>query len=145
MQLPASVAVLGKVLDIQYVTNGEIRKTSFPDFALCSGPDRKTLWLWPFPKKRSARQPDQVKGAAKIRESWSELEADTVYEARPPLGKTVERLGTIKTIGYRSDKWTGTNRDYQHEYESAPVIYRSGNVFRIRGGSQRVTPRGIVG
>jgi hypothetical protein len=145
VKLPASVAILGEGLDMTYVDGSEKKLTKLHGYAVCAGVDGRTLWIWPYPKRESAKSPDQVKRAAKLFESWSGLEAGTVNEGRPRLGPTVERLGRIKSIGYRSNKWTGKSQDYQHEYESAPVLVRSGEVYRVSGGKQRVTPRGIVG
>jgi hypothetical protein len=49
-------------------------------------------------------------------------------------------------IGYRSDKWDGNKEtDYEHEYKSHPQLVQAGEVYRISGGKQRVTPDGITG
>ena len=145
MRLPSSVAILGKGLDLTYEVDGKLMKMSLKGLTISGDIDKRTVWIWASPARASRRTLAQVPRARKLREDWSLLEADEVLEATPRVGKKTTRLGTMRTIGYRSDKWSGKATDYEHSYSSSPVLEQSGDVLRIRGGNQRVTPRGITG
>jgi hypothetical protein len=53
--------------------------------------------------------------------------------------------GRVVSIAYRSDKWTGTLKDYEHECKSRIQLYQAGDVYVISGGKLRVAPSGIQG
>lgn len=145
MKLPDSVALLGGGLDLTFESKGKVYEMELRGLALSASPDRRTLWLWPRPKKPTRVSVSEFPRAAELRRAWSQLKPDEVLVARPRLGKSVVKLGRVLSIGYRSDKWTGTNDDYQHNFSAPPILERSGQVLRLRGGKLRVTPDGIRG
>lgn len=144
-RVPASLAELGDGLDITYVADGKSFKLNLHGLVVGGAPDKKTIWIVPKPVGRSRKSLDSVKASAKLRKSWSALEPDEdVKKIKARDGKP-ERLGLVKAIGYRSDKWSGHKASYQHDYTVPPVLTRVGEMYRVSGGKQRITPAGITG
>ncbi len=73
------------------------------------------------------------------------VERRIVSRVIPPV---VVRLGTLRGLIYRSDKWTpGVERSFIHFMEDPPLLVcdPGGRQLYIVGGSYRVTSRGIEG
>ena len=52
MRLPASVAILGKGLDLTYTSaDGKVLRTDLKGMAVCGDLDRETVWIWPMPAR----------------------------------------------------------------------------------------------
>jgi hypothetical protein len=149
MRLPRSAATLGKFLDAYYVeleSAGPPKKLVLRRYVLAGDVDGRTIWLVPAPTKKLDESPDDVPAAAKLRRLWSKLEPDSVEAVTPKTGRDVP-VGRMVKIGYRSDKWNRarTEKDYEHEYRSRPLLTKSGEIYRISGGKQVITRRGIDG
>lgn len=91
---------------------------------------------------------DQVKKAMSIYERWHDFEAVSGSVATPPRG-TWKTLKRAITIIYRSDKWTGKEEDYIHDFITPPVCrvntINRPTVLALTGGRVRVTAEGIKG
>ena len=145
MRLPTSAAVLGSGLDLTYEDDkGNVQKMDLRGLTIAADLDERTIWIVPTPKKHVAPNGDHS-NATRLRKRWSGLKPEFTMFATVPESNAARRIGRIRTIGYRSNKWSGKPTDYEHKYSSAPVIVESGRVLKIRGGKQRVTPRGITG
>lgn len=88
--------------------------------------------------------------AARLFQSFHARPADRVLVRRHPrlVPPVVSRVGSLRGIIYRSDKWTpGLERDFIHFLTDPPelVCDPSGTRLFIVGGSYRVTGRGIEG
>jgi hypothetical protein len=148
MHVPTNLSQLGEVLDVRFRAPGKQYAPDIYDlldlrgFVLLATPDGTTLFF--VPRGEPAKK-DVSKAAKRLREKWSALESDQVFSRKLRLGRTTEIIGRVFTIGYRSDKWTGRRRDYEHPYESPPRLSRSGEVYRLAGGGQTVTALGIEG
>lgn len=146
MRLPSSVAIIGKGLDLKYEDARGVRKRiNLRGLALCAGPDRRTLFLWPRPTREHRRSLDSFPKPADIFRVWHQFGATEVLEGSPRLASKVTRLGTMVEIGYRSDKWKQHDDDYEHTYTSGVRLDECGDVLRLSGGQQRVTADGIKG
>ena len=78
-------------------------------------------------------------------------EPTTEREVEIDLAGTWKRLGRGLAIGYRSDKFhaKGSVVDYEHKFGPRVVVSElessTGSVYVFRGGSLRLTSRGIEG
>jgi hypothetical protein len=145
MRLPTSAAVLGTGLDLTFEDDqGNVKKMDLRGLTIAADLDEKTIWIVPTPKKRTENT-TAFPVAARLRKRWSGLKPEHTLLAKVPESASSRRIGHIRTIGYRSNKWDGKAKDYEHKYDSRPVIVESGQVLKVRGGKQRVTPRGITG
>lgn len=73
------------------------------------------------------------------------VEVREVPDDTPPV---LARLGELRGVIYRSDKWVGHERDYIHETEAPfPELFATpdGERLVILGGAVRVRPEGLVG
>lgn len=144
MSIPKHLAELGRVLDLRVERDGVRGLLKLRGLVMCSDSTERRLWLVPAPKGRKQKlQPSQA-DVAQVFKNWTQFEASGVKPQQVRLGEP-EYLGRVVTIGYRSDKWDGTPRDYEHLFERPPRLTRLGDVYRISGGGLRVTPRGVVG
>jgi len=148
MRVPRAVAVLGEVLDL--TLEGDGRRSTIRlkrPYWLCGEPGRERLWLYPAAKTKP--QPlsdfgDELREAKKLYRRWHDLVPIGATDVRLRVGPP-ELVGRVKTIGYRSHKWSGKFDDWQHDFRRPPRLERAGEVYRISGGALRVTARGIEG
>jgi len=63
-----------------------------------------------------------------------------------PLTTTAAELGKLVAVTYRTDKFDGRERDYEHEFETLPSLVTDpeGQGLHIVGGAFKITPDGIV-
>lgn len=143
MRVPSSLAMLGKGLDCRYVQRGTEYKLDLRGLAMASSRDGRTLYFVPLDARAKSLRKGSYPSEARLRRAWSDMEPEEICFSQVRTGKD-ERLGVVTNIGYWSDKWGKSDR-YTHDSNTGAVLTRSGNVYRIRGGKLRVTPRGIVG
>jgi len=118
--------------------------------ALPAGAGR--LFLVPPPSSSSSEPPADSAGVRTFVE-WHQFEPREAFSADvPTVSEFSTRLGTARSIVYRSDKWQpGEPLDYEHEFKPSdpPCVFVIGNVeaprsVLVRGGAFRVTARGLV-
>lgn len=143
MRVPSTLAMLGKGLDLRYVSHGKETKVILRGLAMASSEDGRTLYFVPMPSKSKPLRAGSYAKAADVRRRWSEMEPGDARTTKIRTAKD-QRLGVLSNIGYWSDKW-GKKEHYTHDSHSGAVVTVSGNVYRVRGGRLRVTPRGIEG
>ncbi len=152
-----SLAECGQLLDVV---------VQFPDERIKLSGKRPRLPLlgWSKPGKalvvvtgvspsRGSEELEQLDGeAAKTWETWVDdgREADGKRTIRLPPGEGEwSKLGPALTIGYRSDKFGGKVRDYEHKFGRGVEAFRYSaerfGMILIKGGNLRLTANGIVG
>lgn len=151
-KVPDEIAELGRVVDI-YVErpDGQIEQHAWRG--------RNPLLLWDAKQKAilfvyrlKHGRPRKVHAdgtAAHVYEKWSGFEADTERDVSIPVVR-LKKIGRALSIGYRSDKFEGKLKTYDHPHGAKVSVYyakgpRGEKVYAIRGGSLRVTSRGIEG
>jgi hypothetical protein len=67
-------------------------------------------------------------------------------KAPVPLSTHAAELGKLVGVIYRTDKFDGKERDYEHEFEVLPSLVTdpAGKGLHIIGGAYKITPDGIV-
>ena len=158
---PASTAMLGHVLDLQFELEGlRTVVTQWAGWAMLADPDamerspgRARLYLVPFRPEGT----HTVLAGAAAEETYQR------WHSRNPKRRLVLDVpdaigcfqGRVLRIGYRSDKWSRRGRvhDYDHDFREggalAPLLYTDSRALErargavIVGGDMRVTPRGI--
>ncbi len=144
MRIPKRpLACLGDALDVRFEAGGKTYLTDLRGFVVCAATDERTIYI--VPKGKRDATPVLPEKASRLREKWvwTGADASTSARSRVPVGKD-ERVGRVLTIGYRSDK-DGRMKAYEHKYDVPPTLTRSGDLYRISGGRQRIERRGITG
>lgn len=144
--MPTRVVRLGRVLDLRVEANGKIATLSWQAVhALSADTTRRRLWLYPVKAEKKTKLEDgEFDELAKVYREWKSFPPSGVTRRKVRMGAPAFR-GRVLAIGYRSDKWTGEPKSYEHHFEKPPRLTKLGDVYRISGGRLRVTPRGIVG
>ena len=146
MKLPKALVVLGIALDLQ-LEEGELRKRIAwrRRHVLCADESKDTLYILPELRKRAGDVDEgDLSKLRNVYRLWSGFESKRAQRGTVKLGEARLR-GRARAIGYRSDKWTGKQTDYQHDFDHPPRVTQHGEVYRIKGAHLRVTPRGVVG
>jgi hypothetical protein len=151
MRLPEVLAQLGTVLELRVENGGKRSTLTWPrgSLWLCTDAAEQRLYLVPCPKTRArkisaAAGVPGVKEAARAHRRWSEFEPGNINTVRCRGGKS-KRRGRVASIAYRSDKWDGRAKDYEHQFTQAPQLRQVGTVYVISGGGLAVSPSGIRG
>lgn len=148
--LPAStreLALLGEVLDVVIEGEAEAAKVRVSGTDMLWAEQARALVFVPG-RAFTLEDLEGLRGStsARVFERWSVWEATSGGRATLAEGGPWRRFRAL-TIGYRSDKF-GRAADYEHEFGRAVVAYvptGSGAPWVIRGGSLRITARGIEG
>ena len=161
-KIPRVVSILGKAIELKmYLNNGDEmiylwpgRKTKKSGaYYLASNPAGNALYILPATHSKKnidkSIHPSEMKRAAKLYENFTDFEFDKPFALCVP-DKPFKRCGRATHIVYRSDKWSGKDQDYIHEFDNAPIVHASGSaknpkMIALTGGRIRVQPRGIVG
>lgn len=148
---------LGHVLDLVVELKDDCEKHSWPpsagprpvlNWSKVSG--RDVLWWVEGSQGKVERISDELVTArvAKRYETWSGgFEVTRGRELTIP-DVTLEHIGVAVGIGYRSDKFDGKRKSYQHDFTSSVGVLvggRSKKVYMLRGGQLRITADGIEG
>jgi len=142
--LPSTVVELGKAVELA-LDCGELIK--FRGYALCSNTEGTRLYILRTLKKKVA----QPKGGATIDKArqlysrFSDFESEKAFSLQAADSR-LSKIGTADHIVYRSDKWTGKNVDYIHEFDRPPAVWanKSKSVIALVG-SIHVKKEGITG
>lgn len=153
----ASTAELGELLDVTHAAGDE-------DVVLAPRAGQRVLLEWSpaasaivcwfgasYGRPRPAEEMDAATAATY--ERWTDFAREASTERvwkTPKLTGEWRCLGAAVRIGYRSDKFDakGRMKAYEHEITSAVRVYALGTtkqVIVLRGGSLRVTRRGLEG
>lgn len=144
MSISSRLVILGRVLDLRVEHDETIRKIAWKGAHwLFADASRKRLFITPALKTKAPRG-GRFDELAKVYREWSQFDSEQAFTDKVRLGPSQIR-GRVRTIGYRSDKWTGRQRDYQHDFNHPPRLTQMGDVYRIAGAGLRITPGGIVG
>jgi len=59
---------------------------------------------------------------------------------------TFVQIAKAHSIVYKSDKWDGIMREYEHSFKKKPrlITNSQGNILILADGSFSITPRGIL-
>jgi len=146
------LVLLGRVIVIEWTDKAdEHYRADFnrDHLALCTNATGTALFMVPWKKAKKISLP-KWKKEKKTFEAWSELEADTGFQATIPRD-TLFICGLITTIIYESDKWTGRKELYEHHYKGKVKFYSdrqknpvSWGVLHERG-KKLVSSRGLIG
>ncbi len=153
----ADTAECGTLLDIRYASAGEQfivspRGRAAPLLQWSQPASALVVWFGlKMPRPRPASSPDASASAAY--ERWTDYEraASTEREfTTPALTGSWRSLGRAVAIGYRSDKFSDKGKPvaYDHAFTSKVRVYALGaskQLYVLRGGSLRLTRRGIEG
>ena len=148
----------GTLLDVHIEAAGEIQKFtpagrarprlgwSKPGHALVAIVGRRAG----PPRELELTAPEQA--AAELHEQWSDdgREGGRVRSLTLPAENGEWRkLGRAHSVGYRSDKFGGTVRDYEHDFGPGVDAYyfeaQTFGILVIKGGSLRHTKDGLRG
>jgi hypothetical protein len=111
------------------------------------------LFLVPPPSSSGTTEPPADSAGVDTFVTWHSFEPREAFAADvPTVAEFGTRLGTARSIVYRSDKWQpGEPLDYEHEFKpSEPPEVRivgtaeAPRAVLVRGGAFRVTSRGLV-
>lgn len=146
MRIPRILAKLGTVLDVRVEQDGARYTLQWRRGAmwLCTDARGRRLYLVPKPRGEERDVPSSAKGAVGIYRQFTDFSPSRVTLGAPRIGEPEPR-GRVCSIAYRSQKWSGTPQDYEHEAEGRLRLVELGEVFVISGGTLRVTPAGIQG
>lgn len=90
----------------------------------------------------------QVDRAVSLYEDWHDFEPLTGSLASRPTG-FLYRVDRVHAIVYESDKWTGKQAKYIHEFETKPILWVNSKtrprVAILTGGKIHVRKAGITG
>jgi len=143
------VASLGSVLEVE-TRDGEVFRWSRGACEMLWHPQTKTL-LWFDADAVPIEVDDEKKTARAISsfERFKQRDADRVRAERYAVSGPWSSLGAAARVDYHSDKWS-EKASYTHTLGRSVGFWRQGNsrgpwLFLLRGGSLRVTPRGLVG
>jgi hypothetical protein len=170
--IPRTVVLLGTVLDLttERERNGQLERTTWEPgdvggLAMCTdaramGKRAGTASLYLL--RGQAEQLELAEGggtlvrdAARTFNAWHEREPDSVHHLDALPDSLPCFVGHCTRIGYRSDKWgkPGEHHDYDHDYTEPgyrmPEVWADcadlaqARAVLVRGGNQRITPRGI--
>jgi len=105
-------------------------------------------WLvWTMGQSYKLRSGEPTGQAARVYERWSVWEADRIGNATLTVADEYE-IFTPATFGYRSDKFSRKQQDYEHSFGPNVRLYRprsENGVWVIKGGKLRLTAHGIEG
>jgi len=138
--VPSQLVCLGKCLDIEF-SDGTIYEP--PGADLCASMSGKTLYVV---KRRKATK---TRKRNALFEAFHDFDPDSEYIIRIPDNINFKKSKKVRSISYRSNKWTGKNVDYIHRFRSQPTAYsdnlKKPSIIKISGGKIRVKPQGITG
>lgn len=156
LKIPSVLATLGRPVKIigEDVHYRFMVKDNVKLFATSSGQTLYCLTVKKKPTKYSDflelwdKNQDQAENTLALYQNWHDFEAKTGSIMKPPKG-FLFNVGRCESIIYSSDKWTGKQTKYVHDFKSKPIIWvnkkTSPTVLVLSGGKIRTTKRGIEG
>ena len=140
MKVPSNLICLGKCLEIEF-SDGTLYEPRGAD--LCSSTSGKTLYVVTRKKAKKTNR------KSALYEAFHDFEPDSQYVIRIRDNINFKKSKKVRSVSYRSDKWTGKNVDYIHRFRKQPTAYsdslKKPSIIKISGGRIRVKPEGITG
>lgn len=154
--MPDVLICLGQALELhcgEFVYKWSIRD----NMRLYSTPTGQKLYLLKAKPKKSSEE--QIRSAAqrnlrhveqglKLYEDWHDAEAAGGSLLDIPKSNVIQ-LGRCSMILYRSDKWTGKQTRYYHEFKTPPLLWATSKsapiALILSGGKIRIKKEGITG
>lgn len=146
MKLPLRFAFLGLALDLTVEKGGERRTFGWSEpHWVCTDETARKLWIFPAPEGRGWKLKNgEDEAVARIVRRFSQFEPTRLTPVELETGPS-EARGKCVAIGYRSHKWSGRPRNYEHAFRRPASVVQAGVVYRLAGPSLRVTAAGIEG
>lgn len=94
------------------------------------------------------RNKAKVEDGLKLYQKWHEFDAagGSVVNLK---NATFNQIGRCQMILYRSDKWTGKQQRYYHDFKTPPIVWAtsktSPRAVILSGGKIRIKKEGITG
>jgi hypothetical protein len=140
-----------------YEEQREIKWKKKDGYELFSDSKGKKLWIIKA-KRKTVGEEQFLKSVSKKRTTvdkalnlytdWHETDPITGSVLDPPKGFLFE-LGRCESITYSSNKYTGRQQRYIHEFKTPPIVWgnnkRSPKVILLTGGKIAVKNEGITG
>lgn len=152
LNVPEVLAELGEALTIE-LTNG--RTLDFKKGWLFTATETgRAIWILKPDKKRAVKPNNRhlwIRKAESLYKRFTDFEPDkyALVTIKRPTQEKFRNIGRVKTIAYKSDKWTGKAKGYIHTFKKPPSIWSNedgaGNLLKIMGPKMRLTIRGIEG
>ena len=156
---PGAVLVeLGSALEVRYVDelDGGEKLLKFRAGTPCLwSPRARALVVPTSATKGKRRQLDTTPASfrGRVAEASAVFHKWTGHRREPTHTREVavsvarpRRLGRVVAVAYRSDKFNqGTTTDYEHKCGARVELVEYGDTFVVRGGTFRLTPRGLEG
>lgn len=152
LNVPEVLTELGNALTVE-LTNG--RTIDFQKgWLFCATETGRAIWLIKPDKKRRTTLTNRhlwVRKAESLYKRFTNFEPAGYAKATiiRPTQNQFRNIGRVKTISYRSNKWSGKPKGYIHTFERAPSAWFNEdggkNLLKIMGPKMRLTTRGIEG
>jgi len=146
MQIPDTLVLLGEPIEIETET-GERWEFGRNRFYFASTMDGRSLWILPKPprKKPISTIPKKAANLFKRFTGWHPDKAHTFLTEKVSL----KSFGTAKSVSYRSNKWSGRQVSYIHDFENRTLLQvdnkKNPGIWRISGHKLKVEAVGITG
>lgn len=139
-RVPSKLVCLGACLEIEFA-DGTLYKPRGAD--LCASMSGRVLWV--VRRKR----PAAYSRRCKLYSAFHDFEPDKAYKVNVSDNIVFKASKRVKSVSYRSDKWSGKNVDYIHKFKKYPTAYadnlKNPGIIRISGAKISVRPEGITG
>lgn len=155
-RFPVVLVYLGRALELHNEEWG-FRWSIGDRMNLYTGATAKELYILKVSKRPISKgilidALEKYKGPAKkalaVYKKWHDFESTEGTIIDEPKGE-FRPLGRAKAIVYVSDKWTGKETEYVHEFKALPMVSsnetKNPTAVILRGGKLRVTAEGIKG
>lgn len=143
-RMPDTVVYLGDSIEMA-LTDERILK--FTGHLLCSDVQGKTLYSFRAGRKTKVdpSQSEIEKKAGKLYSEFTDFEADEAFISHAPEHQ-MKKIGQVDHLVYRSDKWSGKEVEYIHEFKNPPDVWanRELSVLIVKG-KIKVRKEGITG
>lgn len=156
-EIPSSVAYLGAALELivkpprgrEIVYSWEAESPL--RHALCAAGDAKSVYIFRTNQPKMIHTTGFPTDTKALWRAWSGFTVDGALSFNIGASAANLVIGRAKSIAYRSDKWTGEDLDYEHQFGPGILVWvdrrENPRAIIISAAQPRriVTARGIVG
>jgi len=147
-RIPKRLVDLAWAREIELEDGSKLKFPLADKMALCTTPRGTELWILSKKRARNIATNDG-EDYQKMFERFTGFESDDVGTLVHAPTRTLIPIGRAKSIIYRSDKFSKSDHDYIHPFNTPPTVSvdnrRSPKICAVRGGRIRVTAEGITG